>query len=253
MAGNDDGKSSLKKEEEEEGDGPRTPRYLAVARYMVAAVVAVLTGVVILMVIIVAARRPEKISLSVLQGYVPASSLWNSVGGGDREGIIPIGPTVRRSYITPVDHVYLGIFLRVDNPGGRADISCRSVTVRVLDMPNGGTNYTGTTEVVGNRTLREEPFDVKRKTSHTLKKWVYVDNSTVTAHIARTWGGRTSFPAMVKVDMVITDVGEHHPRHVGYSCGPVTVSVNVPSDNDQPVQCTSSEDGDEDEDDWLRG
>jgi len=138
--------------------------------------------------------------------------------------------------------VSFGLFLRTDNPGGRADISCGNVTVRLLDMPHGRTNFTGMTEVSQLKLLGS--FVVKRMSSHTIKKWVSINDTSVTSHIATTYGGRTSFWGMVEVNMTIvsaTPVAQTSPRYVSHSCGPLIVSVDEPSNDAEAVPCIGSD------------
>lgn len=234
--------------ESDEYDGHKRTRFpcLATARYVVAAVVSVLTVAVVVMVIIVA-LRPEKVIFSIPHQYIVADRLWwdddvpagmtassehhaptaGRVGGRatsavhtnagtatstktagqviindldlDPDTSIPFGTTGTTTY-SPVKNVNFLVSFTADNPSGRADVSGENLTIRVLDMPNyyGFPSFSFQTTTLTEIVKYElDDFSVNRQTSHTLSKWIPVNNTDVLYYLAGMYGGWTSFTAMV--------------------------------------------------------
>lgn len=241
---------------------------LATARYVVAAVVSVLTVAVVVMVIIVA-LRPEKVIFSIPHQYIVADRLWwgvpgmtassehapipSRVGGratstktagqviinDDPDTSVPFGTTETTTY-SPVKNVNFLVSFTAYNPSGRADVSGENVTIRVLDMPNYGSpsfsfQTTTLTEIVTYEL--QDDFSVNRQTSHTLRKWILVNNASVLSYLADMYGGWTSFTAMVQVNATIVTSGASmnggEPQI--YYCWPVIVGRS--SGYDRSTSC----------------
>ncbi|KAK3137372.1 hypothetical protein QOZ80_5BG0451430 [Eleusine coracana subsp. coracana] len=217
-------------------------------RYMVATVVTVLAVVVIVMVITVEVLRPEEISVYVLYGHVDMSDLWvqhrkpvarTKAGGLGRRN----NPTTTTVYM-PEKFVQFGITLGADNPSGRANIYGRNVTIRFLDMPYGGENFTGMMEL-GEIIMPELSFVVKKKSSHMLTRWQSVDDKTLLSYLASTYGGRRSFTGAVHLTMSISSdtlMGQTRTslRYVDHFCGPLTFTVDEPRRTARDVPCVQS-------------
>ncbi|KAG2609013.1 uncharacterized protein LOC120702419 [Panicum virgatum] len=248
-------------------------------RYMVTAVVVVLTVAVAVMVITVIVHRPEDIELSILHGHIEASTLW-------RQSEIPFSWAPRYQFrrrrrhhhrpcdeIKPVDNddaagssdiscagesglpstivtyeaaasVEFAVTLSAYNPSGRADINCTGITLRVVDMSDLARNTTGAMEVV--RFPLPRGFLVRRRSSHAVRRWVRVTDARVLAYLASTYAGRTSFPATVQVNVsvaLVTTVVKRttNPKNVNHWCSVVTVGLDEPSTTADAVRCWAGE------------
>ncbi|KAL6606525.1 hypothetical protein ACP70R_042178 [Stipagrostis hirtigluma subsp. patula] len=250
-------------------DGKLTgfPLFLTTVRYVVAGVVAVLAAVVVVMVIVVA-LRPEKVRLSILRGYVEATDLWqvsrveirrqiaddttaaaattttviysSSSGFGDFSvGSTSTGdePVTYR----PAERVNFLLSLSAANPSGRADIDCDNITVSLLDVPGAPYNLTVTAAIAA--FPLEERFRVERESSHTVRKWLTLNDTGALSRIAETYGGRISFQAMLQVNATVTTTAlvKTSPKAVVYYCWPVTVRTFVPSAATDDVTCKTSD------------
>lgn len=250
MAGNDS----------DEYGGHKRTRFpcLATARYVVAAVVSVLTVVVVVMVIIVA-LRPEKVIFSITYQPIEARPLWwdvlvqpitgRPVAGRATSAVNPNAGTATSTTTVPVTNPSFGstetttyfavknvsflVSLTADNPSGRADVSGENVTIRLLDMPDYGSSsfsFQRLTEIVTYE--MQDHFSLNRQTSHTLWKWILVNNATVLSYLADRYGGRTSFPAMVQVNATM----KGKPQI--YYCWPVIVGRSSGYDSvDRSTSC----------------
>jgi hypothetical protein len=235
---------------------------LATARYVAAAVVSVLTVAVVVMVIIVA-LRPEKVIFSIPQYIVADRLWWDDVPGvtassehapipsrvggratsavntnagtvtstktavpviiNDPDTSFPFGTTETTTTYSPVKNVSFLVSFTAYNPSGRADVSGKNVTIRVLDMPYyGSPNFSfqtiALTEIITYEL--EDHFSVNRQTTHTLRKWILVDNATVLSYLAGKYGGWPSFTAMVHV--TVTSGMQGNSSQI-YYCWPVIV------------------------------
>ncbi|RLN12913.1 hypothetical protein C2845_PM09G01020 [Panicum miliaceum] len=248
---------------------------LATVRYMVTAVVAVLTVVVAVKVITVD-LRPEDVELSILQGHIEASTLWrqreteispprlqvsrrhrrpcddddyeiqpglgvNDAGSSDDSCAESRLPSTVMTYEAAAS-VDLGVTLSAYNPSGRVDIKCTGITLRVVDMPDLARNTTGTMEIV--RFPLPRGFLVKRQSSHTVRRWMRVTDARVLSYLASTYAGRTSFTATVQVNATIasvTVVKRTNPKNVSHWCSVVTVGLDEPSTTADAVHCKARE------------
>ncbi|KAL6861423.1 hypothetical protein ACP4OV_017123 [Aristida adscensionis] len=218
-------------------------KFLAAARYTAAAVVTVLAVVVVGQVIAVA-LRPGSIQLSVLQGYVEATTdLWmehevkagNDAGG---DGTVMKAPVQSAgSYVytyTAADSVGLVVILTTDNPSGRVDINCTDLAITLFDMPDGYDSL-----VLLQSYHWNDSFLVEGESSHTMRLPMVLSNNTALTYIANTYGGISSFQALLEVNVIAKSMfklGKPAATTTRYYCWPVTVTSDVPS-HSEDVPC----------------
>lgn len=243
------------------------PLFLTTVRYVVAAVVAVLAVIVVAMVIRVALRT-EDVQISILRGYVEASDLWQvssanssaetdvysakvsvgstetdvySAGYGDIS--VSVGSRAQVTYVA-VASVGLVVSLSALNPSGRADINCDNVNVSILDVPGAPYDFTSTKVIT---TFPLERFRVDRETAHTVREQWNMTEAKALSYIAKKYGGRISFEAMLEVKATVVStttalVPLKTPRKaVTYYCWPVTIRTYVPSAATDDVTCKTIE------------
>lgn len=115
--------------------------------------------------------------------------------------------------------------------------------LRVLDMPDPDAPL----DLPAMREIDEfrlpRGFTVKRKSSHTLRRWHTVRGTGVLAYIATAYGGRRSFSVMLQVNATIGSASSAvaNYRNVSLLCWPVTVGMDDPSSSAMAVNCKPSE------------
>ncbi|KAL6606519.1 hypothetical protein ACP70R_042172 [Stipagrostis hirtigluma subsp. patula] len=255
----------------DDSDDERTKiPYLAMVRYTVVTVVSALAVVVVVMVTTVA-LRPENIRLSVLHRHVQANALWQqnvtimaSLGSGHRinsaaytmdghAGGVEVEEspaaasaetTVIGTEYKPAKEVELQFILRAYNPSGRVEIDCDNITVRVIDMPNWPDSFRGMVEIGKSDLLRLEPFTLTQQNSRTLMRPAIFNDTEVLSYLAATYGGRSSFTAMLEVNASISSSvfklnnGSPPGRVVTHYCWPVTVATYNPRPYAKEASCT---------------
>lgn len=252
------------------------PLFLTTVRYVVAAVVTVLAVIVVVMVITVA-LRPQDVQISILRGYVEASDLWQvssaktartaavsraagltassetdvyssssetevySSGYGDIS--VSVGSRAQVKY-DAVASVRLVVSLSALNPSGRADIACDNVSVSILDVPGAPYDFTSTKVIT---TFPLERFLVDRETAHTVRELWNMTDAKALSYIAKEYGGRISFEAMLEVKATVVSTTttlvplKTPPKAVTYYCWPVTIRTYVPSAATDDVTCKTIE------------
>ncbi|KAL6606314.1 hypothetical protein ACP70R_041967 [Stipagrostis hirtigluma subsp. patula] len=252
----------------DDSDSTKRTRYpcLDTARWMTACVVYLSLVVVLVLVIISVAARPENmIRLSVLHGHVKADALWSKreklIDGGrtavgssrscDRgsDGDVGLGGGGRSE--EPCSYQFIVVYsaeknvtlrfrLTADNPSGGADINCTDMTIRFLDMPDAPL-FTRMVEIAVFHL--PEQILVKRRSSNMLRKWLTVNDTGALHYIARTYGGRSSFEAMVQMTTTISSTKQARKRKVVvHYCWPVTIGVDFPSTFSEDITCKPRQD-----------
>jgi len=245
--------------ESKEHGGKRT-RFpcLVTVRYMVAAVVSVLTVVVVGMVVTIA-LRPQKVVFSILRQHVYADTLWSSVttktttvpaelsaGFRGRAGSLPSSSNPQQQVVTKPTYsaaakISLGVSLTAENPDGRGDIEdINNITIIVLDLPS-SFSFKGLTEI--HSFQLQEHFPLIRQSSHTLWTTATVNDAAVLSYITRRYGGLRSFVAMVQVNATIVSGTPvmTRPKVVTHYCWPVIVGMDEPGDVAKTTPCRPSE------------
>lgn len=219
---------------------------LVVVRYMVCGVVSVLAVFFIAMVIAVNLRGPDNFHFSIVQGHVEASALWSKKPiiphpqqgqgscrgrGGEEDSSCPY-------MYEAVPYTILWVTLSAHNPSGRFSIHCYNISYRILDMPDGPNSFKGMVQIVS-RSISD--FQVSPQSTHRQRRSVRVDDASVLSYMARTYAGKTSFPAMVQVHATITFVRDtilkSSHRSVSQWCWPVTVGLDEPGNPTDEIDC----------------
>uniref|UniRef100_A0A0A9C521 Late embryogenesis abundant protein LEA-2 subgroup domain-containing protein n=1 Tax=Arundo donax TaxID=35708 RepID=A0A0A9C521_ARUDO len=179
---------------------------LATTRYMVASGVTLLALLIVVKMITVS-LLPERIGVSIVQGYVE---------------VTPAAP--------PAGYAPLRISLIVHNPSASVEFYCDNITARVLDVPNSSIS---TDQVVISSFKLEARFTVRPQASHALSMWTLANDSHALPYI---YGAKSGFQAMVQVNTTIATRFQLNPTElylrstvIGHYCWPVTVSSGEPS------------------------
>jgi hypothetical protein len=252
---------------------------LAILRYTVATVVTVLAVVVIVMVIAVGVR-PDDVNVSVVQGHVATSDLWEEMTTTTTTYDVntePSATTISRRGPRPVNCIGTGggrgaaELGSCSGSGGRviygrpltrtvytpAKILSLEVYLNVENRSGRGIIYCKSINVsfyagsaaegmnkIGMLQLpRSLDFNVKPQTSHVIGRVVTFNDATMLKKIADTYGGEFSFKGTVEVTMNTSFVVfKHHstPITITLVCSPVDFSVGYASDTATSVQCAKS-------------
>jgi hypothetical protein len=221
---------------------PRVLWCLTIARWIVATVVAAVAATVLLLVLTVGLRS-ETVSVSVNHGHFQvATSLWSTQEFNlihypdDRQTRAALPPDRYRTDTLAVyrraNHVDIWVSMDFQTPGCNGIprrsgfvVSSNVTTVSVFDMPN-APSFLGM--------VRIGTVNVHREVCHfyhgVLDRWIRVNNKDTLDYIAKTYGGRSEFTAMLQVntttaikdDTTMTGVETTYHSDTHY-CWPVTI------------------------------
>ncbi|CAD6264322.1 unnamed protein product [Miscanthus lutarioriparius] len=239
--------------------GERMPRglcCLTVTRWIVATVVAALAVTVLLLVLTVGLRK-ESMIVSVHHGHFQvAKDLWsiddsfNLEHYPNRQKMPPVSapaPMFDRKYTLAgykaANQVDIWVSMDFKTPGcngvpnrRRGKVVVTAVTI--FDMPN-APSFLGMVQIA--TLIESNPREVCPFYRGVVDRWITITNNNTLDYIAKTYGGRSEFTAMLQVDTTTTtDDITAKPKHDTHYCWPVTIGHSSRSTTAEPLTCKHS-------------
>jgi hypothetical protein len=126
------------------------------------------------------------------------------------------------------------------NPNRRGSKVVSIVTaVTIFDMPN-APSFLGMVQIAN--LIEPKPREVCPFYRGVLDRWITINSTTTLDYIAKTYGGRSEFTAMLQVNTTTTNTDDFtaKPKNDTHYCWPVTIGHSSRSNTAEPLACRHS-------------